>query len=190
MGADPVSLTLMAVAAASGGLKAYSQHQEGQMQSRMASVQAEQMRQKAKQEQAIGQRRAAEHRRKAELDASRAIAVNAAHGGTTGTKSMLDLLGDIASGGDFNARSEMFDADMKARDINYQAKMTQFKGRQARRAANMKAIGTLMSTATSMASMGAGGMPGGGASGGSMAPIAPSGQGASGAWVNPDMARF
>jgi len=187
MGADPVSLTLMAVTAASGGLKAYSQHQEGQMQSRMASVQADQMRQKAKQEQAIGQRRAAEHRRKSELDASRAIAVNAAHGGTTGTKSMLDLLGEIASSGDFNARSEMFDADMKARDINYQAKMTQFKGRQARRAANMKAIGTLMSTATSMASMGAGGMSGGG---GGASPIAPSGQGSSGAWSNPDMGRF
>jgi len=76
---------------------------------------------------------------------------------------------------------------MKARDINYQAKMTQFKGRQARRAANMKAIGTLMSTATSMASMGAGGMSGGG---GGASPIAPSGQGSSGAWSNPDMGRF
>jgi len=148
MGADPITLGIMAAA---GGLQALQQHKTGQAQSRLASVQAENYRSKAKQEQAVAQRKAYEHRKDAELRASRIIAVAAATGGTAQEKSVLELLGDISERGEYNALTETYQGDMEARDLNYQAKTTQEKGRSARRAANIQSIGTLFSTASSMA---------------------------------------
>lgn len=148
MGASAI---LLGAVAASGGLQALQQHKAGQAQSRLASVQAENYRSKAKQEQAVAQRKAYEHRKDAELRASRAIAVAAATGGTAQEKSVLELLGDISARGEYNALTETYQGDMKARDINYEAEITQEKGRSARRAANMQAVGTLFSTAASMA---------------------------------------
>jgi hypothetical protein len=75
-----------------------------------ADFQAEQLRCKAAEERAAGQRSALERRADAEKVMSRQKALAAASGaGVTGT--VLDLLEDTAGGGEYLASSEMFGAE-------------------------------------------------------------------------------
>ena len=80
-------------------------------------------------------------------------------------KSFLDVLGDIAAKGAYNSATEMFQGDMAARDLNYQAEVVKAEGKSARRAANIQAVGTVISSAASMM----GGMKGMGGKGASSA---------------------
>lgn len=146
-----LAIALGALAVTAGGLEAYGKHKEGQAASKMATFEAGQMEQKGIAEVALGQRKAAEKRREADLLQSRAVAVSAAGGGTSTDASMLNILGDIEAEGEYNALTEMFDAKMRDRDLKTAAKMRRAEGKQARRAGNMAATVSILKTAGSFA---------------------------------------
>lgn len=148
--------------AAAGGLSAKSAHDQGQAQNRAASKQAEMARQKGVQETALAYDRARTERSNADTFQSDLIAKAAAFGGGTTDNAVLNMLTDADAQGEYNALTQIFEGQSRQKDLNYQADLTQFEGRSARRAGNMKAFSTVLDTAASMSSMYA--SAGGGAS--------------------------
>lgn len=66
---------------------------------------------------AVGQREAADERLKAELMASRAIAVSAASGGDVSSPGITNLIADIDGRGAYNAQTAMYNAEETARQL-------------------------------------------------------------------------
>lgn len=148
--------------AASGAMAAKSAHDQGKQANRAATKQAEMARQKGVQESAIAYDRARTERSQADSFQSDLLAKASAFGGGTADKSVLDMMVDIDERGEYNALTQIYEGKSRQQDLNYQADLTQFEGRSARRAGNMKAFSTVLDTATSMGSMFAGGAGGGG----------------------------
>lgn len=158
-GGDPISAALM------GGSvigQAYGAHRAGHEQSRAASRQADQYRAKGIAELALSQRRANEERRQAKLLQSSALARGGMSDGAGLGKSFQEIYAGIGERGEYNALSQLYEGRAKKQDLDYTAELTTYKGRQARRAGNMKAFMTVLDAASSMATMGATGGMGGG----------------------------
>src|SRR3990172_2605978 len=91
------------------------QIQAGNAARKSANFQAAQMNQQAGQERATSQRAAIEQRRAARIAASRATALAAASGGGATDPTVLNILGDIKTEGEYNALSAMFGGEERAR---------------------------------------------------------------------------
>lgn len=150
---------------AGGILSAGAAHTQGQTASRMATMQASQLDKYAGQvdeaaieEQAKSQIKAKQARRDATLLQSRIIALAAAGGGGVNQKSVVDNLLDVQEKGEYNSLMELYNGSSsayelrrKADQLRMQAIGTRFEGRQARKAGNMAAIGSLLQTGGNMA---------------------------------------
>lgn len=132
--------------------------------------QAGQLAQNAGQERAAAQRVAAEERRKARLVSSRAQAVGAA-GGSASDDSVEKVIADIEGEGTYRSLTALFTGETSARDLEaaaadkrseaalrrtgadvqrYGGELDAWQGRQARSAANIRALGTILSGGTTM----------------------------------------
>jgi hypothetical protein len=115
-----------------------------------ANFEAAQMTQKAGQERATAQRSAIEQRRRANLTNSRAQAVAAASGGGAADPTVTNLMTDITGRGEYNALSEIFSGEEKARGFEMGASARRYEGAQARQASLISAGGTILSSASTL----------------------------------------
>lgn len=153
---------------AAGIISAQSQHQQGQAASRMATIQAGQLEEQARQteeaaksQEGASQIKALEQKRQARLLQSSVIARAAASGATTSDKNVNDILLNIEGEGEYRALMDLYNGSSaayelrnRARAMRGQALVTRFEGKQARRAGNVAAFGSLLSTAGTAASFG------------------------------------
>ena len=150
------STALLIAAGAAGAMAAKSASDQGNAQNRAASKQAEMARQKGIQETALAYDRARSERSQADSFQSDLIAQAAAFGGGTSDMAVTNMLVDADARGEYNALTQIFEGQSRQKDLNYQADLTQFEGRSARRAGNMKAFSTVLDTASNMGSRFAG----------------------------------
>ena len=150
--ADPITATL---AVASTVLTATSAIQQGmaadanaKSQQQMLNSRAEQADMKANEERALAILRGKEARRQATLKSSRAQAINAASGGGAFDPSIVNLMGDIAAEGEYNAGIEMFEGESAAQDLEFGAELDRYQGEQARRAGKAAKRAGFMKAAT------------------------------------------
>lgn len=155
--ADPFSIgaTLASAASsiptilsvASGVIGVVSAISQGNAAEKNAQWQAKQLEARAGQERASAQRMALEERRQARLAMSRAQAVA---GGGAGDESVLELTGDIAGEGEYNALTSIYEGEESARGRETQAMGLRAEGKAARRASLWKAAGSALGTASTM----------------------------------------
>jgi hypothetical protein len=93
-------------------------------------------------ERAAGQRTAFERRREADLVISRQIALGAASGAPTGP-SLLDIIGDTAARGEYQAQGEMYTAEARARNLQDRANIARWEGRNAFTGSILEAVGSI-----------------------------------------------
>jgi len=159
--AAPISIGLMVVSTALTAASAIQQGNaadvQAQAQQQMLNSRALQADMKANEERALTQRSANEERRQAELSTSRAQALTAASGGSTLDPSIVNLMGDLAAEGDYNAGIETFQGESRARDLEFGAELDRYSGVQerkagkaARKAGFLKAGATVLKGGSSM----------------------------------------
>lgn len=153
---DPVTLAIATMAAAA--VSAYGQYQAGKAQESAseynAQVQEQNARvaeQYAKAAEARGDDEARQRRIDADRMASRQMAVLAAKGIDISTGTPLDILGDTAMYGEldaqtikYNAALEAYQQRVTASNALSSAELSRMEGRQAAKAGNMQAVGTLI----------------------------------------------
>jgi len=100
----------------------------GKAQRTAARFTADQMDQSAGNVLAAGQRLSANERLKADLLASRAIAVAGASGGDVSSPGVTSLIADIAGRGAYNAGIALYDAEDKARLMRMGATASRYEG--------------------------------------------------------------
>lgn len=117
----------------------------GNAQQKAANYQAAQMDQQAGQERASAQRQAFEQRRKATLAGSRVTALAGASGAGVADPSVVDIMGDIQTQGEYNALSAMYTGEERARGYQMGADAKRFEGAEAKKAGYISAGGNLLS---------------------------------------------
>lgn len=148
---EPTTIT-MAIAAASAVASAAGSIMSGNAARGAANFQAAQMNQQAGQERAVSQRQSIEQRRQAGLANSRVTAVAGASGAGVTDPTVLNIEGDNAATGEYNALTALYQGEEKARGLEMGATSKVYEGQQARQASLFKAGGTLLSSGNSMLS--------------------------------------
>lgn len=115
-----------------------------------ANFEAAQMTQQAGQERAASQRRASEQRRQAGLVNSAVRSRAAASGAGATDPTVLDIEGDNAATGEYNALSALYEGEERARGLEMNAGARRYEGQQARQASLFKAGSTLLSSGSSL----------------------------------------
>lgn len=122
---------------------------------RAGKFEAAQYRQQAGQERATSQRQAIEERRASRIAQSRAIAVAAASGGGASDPTVMNIVGNLAADGEYNALSALFSGEEAARGLENAAAGSIYEGQSSanayrtrasayRSAARNTAIGTAL----------------------------------------------
>lgn len=96
---------------------------------RAAKFEAAQLTQAAGQERASSQRVAIEERRRARLASSSAVARAAASGAGASDPTVLNIIGDLAAEGEYNALSALFSGEESARGLEMAAAGRLFEGK-------------------------------------------------------------
>lgn len=133
--------------AASAAVSVVAAQEQAKSQESALEYQARQQERKAGEERAVAQRQAQEQRRQAVLAISRAQAVT---GGGSTDDGVLDLVGDIAAEGEYNALTALYEGEERGLGREMQASGYRMEGANARSAANWKSASTVFSTGTSM----------------------------------------
>jgi hypothetical protein len=116
----------------------------GQNAKQAGDWEAAQLKRKAAEETAAGQRGALEKRADADKVMSRQVALAAASGAGTATPTVLDLVEEAAGRGEFFAQGEMYGAKSRAAGMKDQAKAAKMKGQMAESASYLSAFGDLL----------------------------------------------
>lgn len=95
---------------------------------------------KAAEERASAQRSAFERRHDMERVISKQVAGAAASGGGFGP-SLLDVIGDTAARGEYQAQADMYGGEARARALKDQAKLARFEGDQAYAGSILEGVG-------------------------------------------------
>jgi len=140
MGAMAAFQVMMTVISASEQAKA------GKAADRLAQFKAKQLEQKAGQERAVSQRKAASARRTARYAESRALALAAASGGGASDPTVVNIMAGIAGEGEMAAQAALYEGEERARGSEMGAEASRYEGTQAKRAGYIKAGTTLMSS--------------------------------------------
>lgn len=141
-------LSFAAIASiASTAVSVASSVEAGKSADRRAQFEAEQLEDNAKASNAMAQREAIEERRRVRLAQSR---VQALAGGSGLDAGIVDLDSDLEEEGEYRAMTALYDGGQRATSYSNQASATRYEGKQAKRAAAMKAAGTALSSASSM----------------------------------------
>lgn len=178
--AGPAGTALSVLGAIGQGNAAMAQ---GEAANRLAKYQAAQLKQNAGQVRAVGQREGEAALRESLLLQSRAQAVAAASGGGALDPTVLKLIGGVAAEGQTAADTERYNAETQAQGLLAEANATRYSGKiammnakQARNAAYMKAVTSVLSGASGFTGAFS---SGGGAAAGSIRTTAPSSGGLS-----------
>lgn len=115
-----------------------------------ADYRAEQLDMAATESRAASQRQAFERRRAAKLTLSSLQARAAAEGGDASNPGIIKLGGDIASRGEYQALSELYLGENRARGLTDEATASRISGSAARTGSYFSAAGTLASGFGSM----------------------------------------
>lgn len=123
--APNLALASAAVGAAGTGYAAYGQSQamkaQAQADQQRADIEGQWAERRAQETTAAAQREAGNEKRKATLAQSRLTALAGASGTAPGDETVMNLWGDIAKEGDYNAAAVTAGADQKASGMRYQA---------------------------------------------------------------------
>lgn len=128
---------------------------EGNAANKQAKYEAAQMEANAGTNRAVAQRQAIEQRRKGRILESNLQAQAAASGASATDADVVGLAGDIGAESEYNALSNLYEGEEKARNLEGAASVRRWEGQQAKKAAKTKAISTAL---TSFGSMGASSM--------------------------------
>jgi hypothetical protein len=139
---DPITATVLSI----GGsvLSGLGQMQAGKAANANAKFQAAQMEQQAGQERASSQRQAIAERRQANIMQSNAQASAAASGGGATDPTVLNITGNLAKEGEYNALSALFAGEERARGQELQATSTRMQGKQAKKQGMISGISTII----------------------------------------------
>jgi len=145
----PVGPTKLAItlATASSAINAINTINQGQAADRASRFEAERNRQQADQARRIANQRATDTR---DVAARRNAALRArvAGSGVTFEGSPLAILSDLAADGELQALRETASGEADARVAEGNARLTRFKGREARRSSFLRAGSTLLTAAS------------------------------------------
>ena len=130
---------------ASAGLSAMGSIQQGRAQQAALNFEAQQRERQAAEERAASQREAIEKRREANLAMSRQVAVAGASGAGVITPSILDIYGETAQQGEYNAQTALYGGESRARGQMDEAAAARFKGKAARKGSLFEAGGSILS---------------------------------------------
>ena len=100
---------------------------------------------------AVGQRKALEEKRQAEIMASRAVAVAAAGGSPD---DIDNLIADISSEGVYRANVAMYEAETESENLKYQGLMAEQIGKEEEKASKLTALSTVLKGGGAIASYG------------------------------------
>lgn len=142
----PIAMTAMVLGTA---VKGYGQVSAGHAESRAATFEANQMQEQALEERGAAQRDSIEQKRQAKLVESRALAISAA-GGSAGGVTDINIAGDIKAEGKYRSMSALFEGEERARGLETGAAVRRYEGREARRAGNIAAIGSVLDAGGSL----------------------------------------
>lgn len=125
------------------GLQVMGSMQQASAQKAQAEYNAKVQERQGKIEYAKGQEIADQKRREAKIAESRAIAVAAASGaGAYGSPTVNETLADIYSGGDYQAREAMFDAEVNRENRYSAAALSRAQGKSAAQGSIISGIGS------------------------------------------------
>lgn len=124
---------------------ANQQRQQAGQERQLAQFNAMQEERRAQQERATAQRQALERRRLTQIAQSTLQARAAASGGKATDASVIQLSSDIAGRGEYQALTEMFSGESRARALEDKAGATRFEGEARAQAAEAKAKSMLLS---------------------------------------------
>lgn len=151
---------------AGGALSASQQWQAGQNTSRSTTMAAGQLEENARraeyaagQAKAASQRKASEELRQNRLLQSKQIAIAAAGGASTSEKNIADIIANTAVEGRLASSIALYEGDLRsdallneAIGLRNKAAVTRYEGKQARKAGNIGALSSLLSSGTQAAS--------------------------------------
>lgn len=146
--------TVLSAGAGIAGAKMQSDAaaQQGEYQARVAEMQALALQQEAQQKQAAAQREMITREKQKDLLLSRQQAVAAASGGGATDPTILQLMGTTAGQGEYNALSALYEGDVQAQSLNYQADIERYKAMRARQAIGPAQSAALLSGVSSFGS--------------------------------------
>jgi hypothetical protein len=124
------------------GLQVMGSLQAGKAQQAALNFEAKQREAKAAEERAASQRTAIDKRHEGELVMSRQKALAAASGGGVVNPNILDLYGETAERAEYNAASEIYGGESRARGQIDQAAAARMKGKAAMKGSIFEAAGT------------------------------------------------
>jgi len=136
------SLVFMAVGTV---LSSSEQQQAGYASMRRGKVQKALNEVAATQEVAVGQRKALESGRQADLMASRALAVASAGGAA---QDIDNLIADISSEGVYEANVAMYEAESKSEKLKYEGSLAERYGQEEQAVSKTKSYATVLSGAS------------------------------------------
>lgn len=149
-----IAIAAMSMAAVSGGMQAYSQHQTGKFNNAMAEQNAKIQTQAAEDAAGRGAIEANAAKQNASLMAGSQRAAMAAGGVDVGSGSALDLLSDTARGGELDALIARNNAARESYGLQVSAADSLARGRMARQQGNMGAVSTILTTGANVYGMG------------------------------------
>lgn len=124
------------------GIQAGAKIAQGQSAKDAADYNATMIERKAAEERAAAQRTAIERRKEGERVISKQIAGAAASGAGFGP-SLLDVIGDTAARGEYQAQADMYTGEARARGLKDQAALTRYEGRNAYAGSILEGVGGL-----------------------------------------------
>lgn len=148
--ADPITLTTMALMAAGGAVTAAGTIVSGKRADEAAQFKAAQLEQAAGESRAAASNQAFERRRAAGLTLSSLQARAAAFAGDASNPGIIKLGSDIAQRGEYQALSEMYTGENRARGLTDAAVGARMEGDAAKEASYYAAGGTILSAAGGM----------------------------------------
>lgn len=147
--APEIAIGSALVGAAGTGYAAYGQSESMKAQAKAdqqrADIEGQWAERRAQETTAAVQREAGNEQRKATLAQSRLTALSGAGGTAPGDQGIMDLWGDIAKEGDYNAAAVTAGAEQKASGLRYQAGLDAWSADSNARIKNSAAKTTLIS---------------------------------------------
>ena len=143
MAALPAIAAIASLAA--GGLQAMGAIQQGKAQQAALNFEAEANKRQAAEERAASQRSAIEKRSEADRVLSRQRALASASGAGVVTPSILDIYGETAAKGEYNAQTELYGGENRARGLIDQAALNRAKGKAAMKGSILEGFGAIAS---------------------------------------------
>jgi hypothetical protein len=141
------TLSILGTIASVGGslISGLGQMKAGKAAQQSANFQAQQLEQAAGQDRAAAQRVAINERRRTNIAQSNATAAAAASGGGATDPTVLNITGGLASQGEYNALSALFEGEESARGKQLQATTARAEGKMAAKAGRTSGITTIAS---------------------------------------------